>query len=112
MLAAAAAATTTTTTKISTSTSSPLLRAARHRFASTLSSLSSPSSSTVYTAGTRFSGRRTVSFPSPLRFLRWSHGVGWNSPFSLRAQCRTAASPGVERFQRRIATMGKINGKL
>ncbi|KAJ8749251.1 hypothetical protein K2173_018730 [Erythroxylum novogranatense] len=53
--------------------------------------------------------RRSLSFTSAVRSLRcsvprWSHGVDWRSPISLRAQSR-AAAPIVERFQRKIATM-------
>ncbi|XVF70692.1 hypothetical protein PTKIN_Ptkin11bG0182800 [Pterospermum kingtungense] len=52
---------------------------------------------------------RSLSFSSSLRSLRcsaprWSHGVDWRSPASLRAQARIAA-PVMERFHRRIATI-------
>lgn len=53
---------------------------------------------------------RSLSFSSALRTLRcsaprWSHGVNWRSPVSLRAQSRIAA-PVLERFERKIASMG------
>lgn len=36
---------------------------------------------------------------------RWSHGVLWRSPYSLRPQIR-AIAPFIERFHRKIATSG------
>ncbi|KAL2944664.1 Aconitate hydratase 2 mitochondrial [Bienertia sinuspersici] len=93
----------------SSSTSlSPLLRAARNRFSL---SNSASSSSGVFSAlrSHPVSGNRYLSFSSALRSIgcsssRWSHGVDWRSPVSLRAQIATS-SPLIERFQRRIATM-------
>ncbi|KAL3503515.1 hypothetical protein ACH5RR_037964 [Cinchona calisaya] len=91
-----------------TCSSSAILRAARVRFASSVSrsfvspSVSKPSS---------FIASRSFKLPSAaVRSIggcsvpRWSHGVDWRSPVSLRAQIRTV-SPVVERFQRKIATM-------
>ncbi|KAL9441613.1 hypothetical protein AB3S75_020167 [Citrus x aurantiifolia] len=56
---------------------------------------------------------RSLSFSSALRTLRcsaprWSHGVNWRSPVSLRAQSRIAA-PVLERFERKIASMAPEN---
>ncbi|KAK3027934.1 hypothetical protein RJ639_039401 [Escallonia herrerae] len=100
----------------SSSSSSALLRASRVRFSTTLTSLGpssalSRASASPSLSGTSFwsaSFRSFSSFPA-FRSLRcsaprWSHGVDWRSPVSLRAQIRTAA-PVIERFQRRIATM-------
>ncbi|XP_050204362.1 aconitate hydratase, cytoplasmic [Mercurialis annua] len=52
---------------------------------------------------------RSFSFSAAVRSLRcsvprWSHGVDWRSPLSLRSQIRTV-SPVIERFQRNIASM-------
>ncbi|XP_022877543.1 aconitate hydratase, cytoplasmic [Olea europaea var. sylvestris] len=101
--------------------SSSILRACRIRTASTLSA-SAPSFSSVVASRTsakqdsvRFSSLSSVSFrsrsfSSSLRSsaLRWSHGVDWRSPVSLRAQIRTA-SPVLERLERKIATMASEN---
>ncbi|KAK9024688.1 hypothetical protein V6N11_004846 [Hibiscus sabdariffa] len=46
---------------------------------------------------------RSLSFSSSLRSLRWSHGVDWRSPGSLRVQARNPV-PVTEKFHRRIAT--------
>ncbi|CDP05740.1 unnamed protein product [Coffea canephora] len=103
---------------VSKSASAAILRAARVRFASTISS-SSPSS--ILSSVSRSFVSPSVSKPSSfitcrsfkpssaVRSLRcsvprWSHGVDWRSPVSLRAQIRTAA-PVIERFERKIATM-------
>ncbi|KAK4743633.1 hypothetical protein SAY87_009945 [Trapa incisa] len=53
------------------------------------------------------------SFSTAVRSLRcpasrWSHGVDWRSPLSLRAQCRNV-SPVIERLQRKFATMASEN---
>ncbi|KAL2245304.1 putative aconitate hydratase, cytoplasmic [Sesamum indicum] len=105
----------------SSASSSSILKACRVRFASTLSSsvkhsFSSPSSRTfarnppLHSSSRPSSlGYRSLSFSSALRSIRcsaprWSHGVDWRSPVSLRAQIRTA-SPVLERFERKIATM-------
>lgn len=94
------------------------LRAVRHRFASTLSL--SPSTNSSYSPTSRiFSAARSqpisgYRFSPGFRSIcssssRWSHGVDWRSPVSLRAQIATATPTPLERFQRRIATMGTIS---
>ncbi|KAL3851208.1 hypothetical protein ACJIZ3_013090 [Penstemon smallii] len=101
--------------------SSSVLRVCRVRFASNLSSSSSSSSSVrnysvsspsrifaKYSSPSRVS-YRSLSFSSAFPSVRcssarWSHGVDWRSPVSLRAQIRTA-SPVLERFERTIASM-------
>ncbi|KAI5674797.1 hypothetical protein M9H77_15161 [Catharanthus roseus] len=101
----------------SSSSTSAILRAAaasaRVRFAS---SLSDSFSSSVANKSFRpcSKSKSFVDFQSKklswsVRSLtysvpKWSHGVAWRSPLSLRAQIRTA-SPVIERFQRKIATM-------
>ncbi|KAK4386972.1 Aconitate hydratase 2, mitochondrial [Sesamum angolense] len=93
----------------SSSTSSSVLRACTVRFASTLSSsvtrsFSSPCRASPPTCSVScrsvFSPSRSVRCSAP----RWSYGVDWRSPVSLRAQIRSA-SPVLERFERKIATM-------
>ncbi|XP_043691053.1 aconitate hydratase, cytoplasmic [Telopea speciosissima] len=101
---------------ISASSSAALLRASRVRFSSSLSlpsisrtltsPLPHPSSPSLLKA-------RSLCFSTAFRSIRtsvprWSHGVDWRSPDSLRAQIRTAA-PVIERFQRKIATMASEN---
>ncbi|KAL3509755.1 hypothetical protein ACH5RR_029156 [Cinchona calisaya] len=56
---------------------------------------------------------RFLSFSTALRSVRssvprWSHGVDWKSPASLNSQIRTA-SPAVDGFYRKIATMASEN---
>ncbi|KAJ4833032.1 hypothetical protein Tsubulata_010661 [Turnera subulata] len=97
----------------SSSSSSLLLRS---RFASrTLSSHLSSSSLLLPCikpsppASVCYQTSRSLSFSSALRYLRcpaprWSHGVDWRSPFSLRAQAR-AASPAIAQLQRKISNM-------
>ncbi|KAL4620144.1 hypothetical protein ACB092_06G132400 [Castanea dentata] len=91
----------------SSSTLSSILRARPRLFASspylsrTFASPSSPPPPV--------SGYRSLSFSSAVRSLRcsvprWSHGVDWRSPISLRSQIR-AVAPVIEQFQRKIATM-------
>lgn len=50
---------------------------------------------------------RSLSFSSVLRRAapRWSYGVEWRSPVSLRAQARISG-PVLEQFERKIATLG------
>ncbi|KAL0406931.1 UNVERIFIED_CONTAM: Aconitate hydratase 3, mitochondrial [Sesamum latifolium] len=95
----------------SPSTSSSVLRACRVRFASTLFSSvtrsfsspcrASPPACNVSCRSVCFSpASRSVRCSAP----RWSYGVDWRSPVSLRAQIRSA-SPVLERFERKIATM-------
>lgn len=105
------------------SSSSAFLRASRLPFASTLSTVptftsispvsrifSFPSFSRHIQSAAPFSVNYRSFFSSALPSLsystpRWSHGVDWRSPISLRAQIRTA-SPDIERLDRNIATMG------
>ncbi|KAL8462530.1 hypothetical protein ACS0TY_033532 [Phlomoides rotata] len=102
----------------SSSKSSPsILRACRVRSTPSLSSHSfsppslpfvknpashacTPPSNVTYRSLTFSSAFRSVSCSAP----RWSHRVDWRSPVSLRAQIRSA-SPVLERFDRKIATM-------
>ncbi|XP_017980150.1 PREDICTED: aconitate hydratase, cytoplasmic [Theobroma cacao] len=91
------ASTTTTTASLSPSMCS--------RVSSPIASQSSAASSVSFWN----QKYRSLSFSSSLRSLRcslprWSHGVDWNSPGSLRAQVRIAV-PVMERFRRRIATI-------
>ncbi|KAK4420771.1 Aconitate hydratase 3, mitochondrial [Sesamum alatum] len=95
----------------SSSTSSSILRACGVRFASTLSSSVNRSFSSPCRASTPACSIscRSVSFSPAFRSVRcsaprWSYGVDWRSPVSLRAQIRSA-SPVLERFERKIATM-------
>ncbi|KAL0362276.1 UNVERIFIED_CONTAM: Aconitate hydratase 3, mitochondrial [Sesamum calycinum] len=95
----------------SSSTSSSVLRACTVRFASTLSSsvtrsFSSPCRASPPTCSVSC---RSACFSPAFRSVRcsaprWSYGVDWRSPVSLRAQIRSA-SPVLERFERKIATM-------
>uniref|UniRef100_A0A5B7BK45 Aconitate hydratase n=1 Tax=Davidia involucrata TaxID=16924 RepID=A0A5B7BK45_DAVIN len=107
------------------SSSSALLRVSRVRFSSSLpsfssslfrtsisSSLSRPSVSFPQSSASTISNR-SLSFSFAFRSLRssvprWSHGVDWRSPVSLKAQIRTAA-PVIERFERKISTMASEN---
>ncbi|KAK4792084.1 hypothetical protein SAY86_022519 [Trapa natans] len=97
------------------SSASSLLRASRLRFTSSLSSVSlsrslaHPAPQLPHLAAQH----RSLSFSAAIRSLRcsvprWSHGVDWRSPLSLRAQSRVV-SPVIERFQRKIATMASGN---
>lgn len=109
---------------IATSPSSlSLLRTSRLRFAPSASRvpLSSSSSSpppcpSRFAASGSYSpssfstvsgGYRSLGFLSALRSPCWSHGVGWRSPVSLRAQIR-AVAPVIERFERKMATIGVL----
>ncbi|KAG8365085.1 hypothetical protein BUALT_Bualt18G0067500 [Buddleja alternifolia] len=110
----------------SSSSSSILIRACRIRFANSSSSSSSvnrsfslPPSRTFAKNTTSFAcsppstviSHWSLNFASAFRSIRcsaprWSHGgVDWRSPVSLRAQIRTTASPVLQRFERKIATM-------
>ncbi|KAL8172497.1 hypothetical protein V2J09_024301 [Rumex salicifolius] len=94
---------------LSPSSSSALLRAARFRLASSLCSSPSNCISKIPKVPASLTTHRSASLSSALRSLRcstprWSHGVDWRSPVSLRAQIRTC-TPLIEQFQRRIATM-------
>ncbi|KAL5573327.1 hypothetical protein UlMin_022924 [Ulmus minor] len=91
------------------SSAASLLRASRaSRFFSR--TFPKPSSSPPSAAA---AGYRSLSYSSALRSFRpsvsrWSHGVDWRSPFSLRSQIR-AVAPVIEQFQRKIATMASEN---
>ncbi|KAA8523674.1 hypothetical protein F0562_010097 [Nyssa sinensis] len=110
---------------VTPSSSSALLRVSRVRFSSSLSSFSSSlfrnsTSPSLYRPSVSFPqsspsaiNNRSLSFSSAFRSLRssvprWSHGVDWRSPVSLKAQIR-AAAPVIERFQRKISTMASEN---
>ncbi|KAI3891410.1 hypothetical protein MKW92_013345 [Papaver armeniacum] len=99
------------------SLSGPL--AARFRFSSTSASYlcrslaGSSSHSTISSPSSpSLTSSRSLSFATAIRSFRssnprWSHGYDWRSPVSLRAQIRTAA-PLLERFQRKMTTMGLL----
>lgn len=105
----------------SSKSSSSILRACRVRSTSSLSSpvnhSFSPSSRTFKPASHASTPPSNVSYRSPsfspafrsvsCSALRWSHRVDLRSPVSLRAQIRSS-SPVLERFERKIATMGMI----
>lgn len=105
---------------VSPSYSLSFLRASRARFAPAISrvslSSSSSSSSGIAASGSCSSssfstisgGYRSLGFLPAFRSPRWSHGVDWRSPVSLRAQIR-AAAPVIERFERKMATIGTLN---
>ncbi|KAJ6401318.1 hypothetical protein OIU84_016687 [Salix udensis] len=89
---------------------SAILRASRARFSPSVSrtSLLSPPKFTSPSL-TNNNQLRSLSFSTAVRSLRrsyprWSHGLDWRSPSTLRHQIR-AVAPVVERFQRKIATM-------
>ncbi|EEF38199.1 aconitate hydratase, cytoplasmic [Ricinus communis] len=92
------------------STASSLLRASRARLLSSSSSSVISRTTPLPPPLPKFSvTNRSLSFSAAVRSLRcsvprWSHGVDWRSPVSLRSQIRTA-SPVIERFQRKISTM-------
>ncbi|KAJ7948154.1 Aconitate hydratase [Quillaja saponaria] len=93
------------------SSASSLLRATRARLFS--SSLSRTLGSPPTNPSPSFTSYRSLSYSSALRSFRssvprWSHGVNWRSPVSLRAQIR-AVAPVIERFERKIATMAAEN---
>lgn len=98
---------------LSSATTTTISRACTHRFASTrFYSLHHSFSSHSRTFLRPAASCRSLSFSSPFRsvrcsFPRWSHGVDWRSPVSVRAQINTA-SPVLERFERNIASMGRI----
>lgn len=90
---------------------SSLLRASRSRFISSLSSFKT-SSSPPKVSPSSFITHRSLSLSSAGRSLRcsvprWSHGVDWRSPLSLRAQIRTV-SPIIDRLERTFTTMGTV----
>ncbi|KAL9397581.1 hypothetical protein Peur_011834 [Populus x canadensis] len=90
---------------------SSILRASRARFPPPVSKTSliySPKFSPYSTTNNQL---RSLSFSSAVRsfrcsYSRWSHGVDWRSPATLRHQIR-AVAPVVESFQRKIATMAQ-----
>ncbi|XP_059449202.1 aconitate hydratase, cytoplasmic [Corylus avellana] len=68
-----------------------------------------PSLSRTLVASSPPKAYRSLNFSSAVRSLRysaprWSHGVDWRSPISLRSQIR-AVAPVIEQFQRKISTM-------
>ncbi|GLU01079.1 hypothetical protein SLE2022_184050 [Rubroshorea leprosula] len=87
--------------RTASSSSSALLRA--RLFSSSLrTTLTSPPPSSLI-------NHRSFSFSTAVRALRcsvprWSHGVDWRSPVSLRAQIRGVA-PVIEQLERKFATM-------
>ncbi|XP_062106113.1 aconitate hydratase, cytoplasmic [Humulus lupulus] len=88
--------------------SSSLIRASRatrlfsRAFSSSIPKPFSPPSSTS-------SVHRSLGSSSAFRSLpRWSHGVHWRSPYTLRSQIR-AVAPVIEQFQRKIASMASEN---
>ncbi|KAI6697513.1 hypothetical protein NL676_017632 [Syzygium grande] len=96
-------------------TASSLLRASRARLCGPFASASA--SRTLAAPSPRpapLADRcRSLSFYSAVRSLRgsvprWSHGVDWRSPLSLRPQIR-AVAPVIERLQRKFATMASEN---
>ncbi|KAM7495574.1 hypothetical protein LguiB_030183 [Lonicera macranthoides] len=104
----------------SPSSSSALLRASsRVRFASSLTSSSSPSPSHSLSRNSlspllshHVTYRSLSSSSSAFRYLlfsvpRWSHRFDWRSPVSLRSQIGTAP-PLIERFQRKMATNAAV----
>jgi hypothetical protein len=73
----------------------------------------SPSLSRTLVASSPPKAYRSLNFSSAVRSLRfsaprWSHGVDWRSPISLRSQIR-AVAPVIEQFQRKISTMGTVS---
>lgn len=92
------------------SASLSLLRAARLGFSSSLSRTTATTSlvsSSHSSSPSLIKYRSLSSFPSFRSVRPWSHGGDWRSPLSLRAQIRSAA-PVIERFQRKVATMGIV----
>uniref|UniRef100_A0A7N0TF92 Aconitate hydratase n=1 Tax=Kalanchoe fedtschenkoi TaxID=63787 RepID=A0A7N0TF92_KALFE len=98
------------------SSSSALLRATRALYSTTSLASRPPiyrSSFTPPAAAPSLNQSRLLSFSSSSRSLapalpRWSHGVAWRSPVSLRAQIRTTA-PLIERLEHRFSTMAAEN---
>lgn len=92
---------------------SSLLRASRARLCGSLSSASRTlAAQSPRTPSPSADQCRSLSFSSAVRSLRcsvprWSHGVEWRSPASLRPQIR-AVAPVIERLQRKFATMGNF----
>jgi aconitate hydratase len=95
--------------------SSTLLRLCTASFPPSVSRITDSSASSFARATALFGQQkqRTLSFSSALRSLtsysapRWSHGVNWRSPLSLRAQSRTA-TPGLKRLERKLSTLGIV----
>ncbi|EXB83385.1 Aconitate hydratase [Morus notabilis] len=94
------------------SSASSLLRASRasRLFSSSLSrpfarSLPKPYSPSSFSSSSVAAYR---SLSSAVRSVpRWSHGVHWNSPYTLRSQIR-AVAPVIQQFQRKIASMDRL----
>lgn len=106
-------------TASASASASALLRASRARLSSSLSSsitrpsaLASPTPEVSPSSLANTTQHRSLSFSAAVRSFgcsvpRWSHRVHWQSPVSLRPQIR-AVAPVIERFQRKIATMGTV----
>ncbi|KAG2717007.1 hypothetical protein I3760_03G154000 [Carya illinoinensis] len=105
----------------SSSSASSILRAAaassssyhRARFFSPSLSRSFVASSSPPKHSPSLPAYRSLNFSSAVRSVRfspprWSHGVDWRSPISLRSHVR-AVAPVIERFHRKIATMASEN---
>ncbi|XP_022968942.1 aconitate hydratase, cytoplasmic-like [Cucurbita maxima] len=95
---------------MASASASALLRASRARllspsFCSRAFPGSSPKPSSLSFATTYSSLSGSSAFRS---VSRWSHGVDWRSPLSLRAQIR-AAAPVIERFHRKFSSMAAQN---
>lgn len=92
------------------SSASSLLRASRARFGSSLASaVAAPTSSRITPSVSQYT---PLSYSAAARSLhcsvpRWSHGVAWRLPLSLRAQSRVV-SPFIERLQRKMSTIGNL----
>ncbi|XP_022988674.1 aconitate hydratase, cytoplasmic [Cucurbita maxima] len=96
---------------MASASASALLRVSRARlFTPSFCSRSFPASSTKLSppsfANTTY---RSLSGSSAFRSVpRWSHGVHWRSPLSLRAQIR-ATAPAIERLHRKFSSMAAEN---
>ncbi|KAF4394460.1 hypothetical protein G4B88_018610 [Cannabis sativa] len=89
---------------MASSSSSSLIRASR-----ATGLFSRAFSSSIPKPSSTSSVHRSLSSSSAFRSLpRWSHGVHWRSPYTLRSQIR-AVAPVIEQFQRKIATMASEN---
>lgn len=92
---------------MASASASALLRASRARFLSpSFCSRALPASSPKPSSFSFASSYRSLTGSSAFRSVpRWSHGVGWRSPLSLRAQIR-ATAPVIERLHRKYSSMG------
>jgi hypothetical protein len=94
--------------------SSTLLRLSIASFSPSAYRIMASSPSSLSRASVSFAKQkqRTLSLSSALPSLscsapRWSHGVNWRAPLSLRVQSRTTA-PGLERLERKLSTLGIV----